>query len=191
MLLLVSLMMLAIGERPRVITGRIRPFAVSPLAGTSPSFTEKKRSIKDPMMKEGMETKAVEMTMIILSRTVFLFKAAEAPSTTPATVAQRAAISPSLAEVLRPSLTTSMTILPLCFRDGPKSNLVNASTRYVQYCSMRGLSRPYLASRAACTAGVMAFSLANGPPGTKCMTKKVMVNTTQTVRTASKILLTM
>ena len=142
-------MMFAIGERPRVMIGRIKPLAVSPFAGTSPSFTENNSNNKDPIINDGIDTKAVEMTMTILSRIVFLFKAAIAPRTTPATVAYAAAISPSFADVLRPSFMMSITILPLCLRDGQKSNLVKASTKYVQYCSIRGLSRPYLASSAA------------------------------------------
>ena len=142
-------MMLAIGERPRVMTGRIRPFAVSPFAGTNPSFTEKSNRSRDPMIKDGMDTKAVDITMTTLSKMVFLLKAAIAPNTTPTIVAHAAAMIPSFADVLRPSFITSMTILPLCLRDGPKSNLVKASTKYVQYCSIRGLSRPYFASKAA------------------------------------------
>ena len=43
------------------------------------------------------------------------------------------------------------------------------------------------ASMAACTAGVVAFSPTNGPPGTACMTKKVIVITTQIVRIARPI----
>ena len=78
-----------------------------------------------------------------------------------------------------------MTMRPRCLSEGPKSNFVTTSRRYVMYWTISGLSRPYLASNAACAAGETAFSLMNGPPGTACITKKVTVMTTQTVSTAN------
>jgi hypothetical protein len=56
----------------------------------------------------------------------------------------------------------------------------------VTVATAEGLSRPYFASKAALAAGVMAFSLEKGPPGTARETKKVMVITTQTVKIARK-----
>ena len=70
-------------------------------------------------MKEGMETKAVVITMMIRSSTVFLRSAAKEPRMMPRTVAHAAAIRPSLALVLRPSPMMSMTMRPRSFREGP------------------------------------------------------------------------
>ena len=78
---------------------------------------------------EGMETKAVLITMMDLSKTVFLRRAAVAPATTPITAAIAAAITPSLAEVRIPSMMISITVRPRCFRDGPKLNSVTISFR--------------------------------------------------------------
>ena len=72
------------------------------------------------MIKDGMETKAVVRTMMMRSRIVFLRRAAPAPSTTPKISARKAAMTPSLALVLRPSPMMSMTMRPLCFSEGPK-----------------------------------------------------------------------
>ena len=81
------------------------------------------------MMKEGIETNAVVMTMMTLSSTVFLRIAATAPSTMPTTAALKAAIRPSLAEVFMPSMMISMTWRPRCLSEGPKSNFVTMSRR--------------------------------------------------------------
>ena len=135
------------------------------------------------MMKEGMDTKAVVSTMTTRSRNVFRLSAAKEPRTTPMTRAKAAAMRPSLADVFMPSAMMSRTWRPLCLRDGPKLKC-STSFRYVQYCSMIGLSRPYFASIAFWTAGLTAFSPTKGPPGTACMTKNVTVITTQTVNTA-------
>ena len=78
-------------------------------------------------MNEGMDTKAVVMTIMILSSTVLRRRAATAPSTIPITSAMQAAMTPSLAEVFRPSAMTSITIRPLSLMEGPKSNLVTTS----------------------------------------------------------------
>ena len=56
---------------------------------------------------------------------------------------------------------------------------------------MTGLSKPYLASSAACAASEIAFSPRNGPPGTIRVTKNVTVTTTQTVTIASPMRLRM
>jgi hypothetical protein len=53
------------------------------------------------------------------------------------------------------------------------------------------LSNPYFASNAAVTAALGAFSLKKGPPGTSCITKKVMVIIKNMVITAKVSLLTM
>ena len=64
---------------------------------------------KAPAMNEGMETKAVVMTMMTLSMTLLRRSAATAPSTMPTTSAPKAAIRPSLAETFMPSAMMSMT----------------------------------------------------------------------------------
>ena len=66
-------------------------------------------SSKAPAMNEGMETKAVVMTMMTLSMTLLRCSAATAPSTMPTTSAPKAAIRPSLAETFMPSAMMSMT----------------------------------------------------------------------------------
>ena len=104
--------------------------------------------------------------------------------------ARRAATTPSLAETLRPSEIILITSRPLCLREGPKSKSVTISLRYVKYCVIKGLSRPYFASRAACAAGVVAFSPTNGPPGTARITKKVTVTAKWTKVTVGKATIT-
>ena len=81
------------------------------------------------MINEGMETKAVVMTMMTLSISLLRRSAATAPSGMPTSAARHAATTPSLAEVFIPSAMMSMTMRPRCFRDGPKSNLVTTSFR--------------------------------------------------------------
>ena len=170
-----------------VITGRTSPALVEPLAGNRWVFTAKVISSSVPMIKDGIETKAVVTIMIIRSKSVFRRRAAIEPRMTPRIVAKAAAIRPSFAETFIPSVMMSMTIRPRCFRDGPKSKRVMMSFRYVTYCVNSGLSSPYFASREACTAGVTAFSPMKGPPGTACMIKNVSVMTTQIVNTAKMI----
>ena len=121
--------MFAMGDRDRAIIGRIRPFAVSPLAGNQPSFTDSISTISEPMIKDGMEMKAVVSTMMILSASLLRCKAATAPSTTPNAMAITAANRPSLAEVRIPSTMTSMTMRPRSLMEGPKSNFVTISLR--------------------------------------------------------------
>ena len=74
-------------------------------------------------------TNAVVRTIISLSMNLFLFRAATAPRTTPVTSAMPAAIRPSLALTFIPSQITSITSLPLCLSEGPKSNFVTISLR--------------------------------------------------------------
>ena len=119
--------MFAMGDRDRVMTGRIKPSAVVPLAGSRPNFREKIRSRKEPMIKLGMETQAVENTMMHLSRTELRFSAATAPMTIPQAAAMQAADRPSFTETLRPRSMMSLTVWPRCFREGPKSSLVTIS----------------------------------------------------------------
>ena len=109
--------------------GSSRPLALSPLAGTRPSFTEKISNSSVPIIKEGMETKAVVMTMMILSRMEFRVRAATQPRTMPVPKAMAAAMRPSLMEVFMPSAMTSMTWRPRSLMEGPKSNLVTISFR--------------------------------------------------------------
>ena len=60
-------------------------------------------------MNEGMETKAVVITMMMRSMSLLRRSAAKAPSTTPEIRAATAAMTPSLAEVRMPSEMISMT----------------------------------------------------------------------------------
>ena len=183
--------MYAIGYSDSVMIGSTRPPLCAPLAGKSGTWIVKINKSSVPIIKEGIDTNAVVMTMMILSISLFLRRAATAPSTMPKMPAITAAITPSFTDVFMPSKITSTTIRPLCFREGPKSNFVTMSFRYVAYCSRSGLSSPYFASSAFCADAVIAFSLMNGPPGTACMTKNVTVMTIQTVRIASRILFRM
>ena len=80
-------------------------------------------------MNEGIDTKAVVMTMMVLSSTVLRRIAATAPSTMPSTAAEHAAMTPSFAEVFMPSMMMSITMRPRCFSEGPKSNFVTMSRR--------------------------------------------------------------
>ena len=80
-------------------------------------------------MNDGMDTKAVVMTMMILSISLLRLRAATAPSTMPTTAAPMAAMTPSLAEVFMPSVMMSMTMRPRCFSEGPKSKWNTTSLR--------------------------------------------------------------
>ena len=80
-------------------------------------------------MKDGIETKAVVMTIITRSMTLLRLRAAIAPSTTPQMSEAKAAMTPSLAEVFKPSVITSMTWRPLCLSEGPKSKCRTISLR--------------------------------------------------------------
>ena len=72
---------------------------------------------------------AVVTTMMALSINLLRRSAATEPSTTPAANAEKAAMTPSLAEVFMPSPIMSMTSRPRCFSDGPKSSFVTISFR--------------------------------------------------------------
>ena len=102
------------------MTGSISPAAVDPLAGNTCILTVKVTRSRDPIINEGIDTNAVVITIMTLSSSVFLRSAAKEPKMTPITVAIAAAITPSLADVFNPSVMMSMTIRPLCFREGPK-----------------------------------------------------------------------
>ena len=163
-----------------------KPPAASPLAGRIASLIANITNKSEPIINEGIDTNAVVITIITLSMNLFRRSAAMEPSTIPTASALNAAIKPSLIETPIPSIITSVTVRPLCFKEGPKSNSVTMSFKYVTYCSPTGLSRPYLASNAACASAVSAFSLIKGPPGTARVTKNVTVITTQTVTTARR-----
>ena len=105
------------------------PADTGPLAGNQASFTENSTNNSEPMINEGMEMNAVVITMMALSTNLLRRSAATEPSTTPTPSAEKAAMTPSLAETFRPSLIMSMTWRPRCFRDGPKSSFVTISFR--------------------------------------------------------------
>ena len=105
----------------------------APFAGNHLRFIANAISKRDPIINEGIDTNAVVMIMMILSISLFLRSAAIDPRTTPLASAIKAAMRPSLAEVFIPSNMMSLTLLPFCLSDGPKSNLVTTSERYVRY----------------------------------------------------------
>ena len=125
----VSRVVCASGYRASVMMGNTSPPAASPLAGNKASFTENSTNSSEPMMNEGMEMNAVVITMMALSMNLLRRSAATEPSTTPMPSAEKAAMTPSLAETFIPSLMMSMTWRPRCFRDGPKSSFVTISFR--------------------------------------------------------------
>ena len=102
--------------------GKIIPCQVVPFAGNIGQETVSNINNSDPMMKDGMETNAVVITMMILSTNLLRLRAATDPSTIPKTPAKAAAIMPKTAEVFNPSRIISMTDCPLIFKEGPKSN---------------------------------------------------------------------
>ena len=85
--------------------------------------------LRGETVEVGIDIKAVVRTMMHLSMNLFRLSAATAPRTMPKIAAKTAAMTPSLTEVLSPSVMTSITILPLCFSDGPKSRWKAMSLR--------------------------------------------------------------
>ncbi len=103
------------------MTGRMRPPLAAPFAGSQCSVTEKRMSKSEPMMNDGIDTKAVVMTMMMRSKMVLRRSAATDPKRMPVTVASTSAIRPIFAEVFMPSRMMVVTSRPRCLSDGPKS----------------------------------------------------------------------
>ena len=102
---------------------------VVPFAGKILKVIANKISSNVPTIKDGIETKAVVIIIMILSAILFLLRAATEPKMIPVTRATIAATIPSFAETLRPSEIISITFRPLCLSDGPKSKSVRISLR--------------------------------------------------------------
>ena len=100
-----------------------------PLAGKTIQRTAKVSRSKVPIIKEGIDTKKVVSTMISLSVNLLRRRAANVPSPRPTTTAITAAVKPKGTDTDSPSKITSPTVLPRCFRLGPKSSRVTTSRR--------------------------------------------------------------
>ena len=99
------------------------------MAGNSGNLIENSTRRSDPIIKDGIDTKAVVTTIITLSIILLRLSAATDPRTMPQISALNAAITPSFADVLRPSEIISITFRPRRLRDGPKSNFVTISAK--------------------------------------------------------------
>ena len=82
------------GESESVIMGSINPPSDAPFAGNIFNFMTKTIRKMDPIIKEGMETKAVVITITSLSQKLLRQRAASVPKKMPDTRAMRAAIMP-------------------------------------------------------------------------------------------------
>ena len=137
-----------------------------------------------PRTKLGAAVAKVVKKIMIRSIILFRFSAAILPSTNPVNAASRTAHPPSLAEMGKDSPMTVEIFLQV-FKETPRSPR-RKFPMYITNCSGTGLSRLYLASNAAFTSALGAFSELKGPPGMAFIPKKVMAETINTVKMASR-----
>lgn len=143
------LIIYAMGYSASVMIGSTSPSEVEPLAGNSGNLIENSTRRSDPIIKDGIDTKAVVTTIITLSIILLRLSAATDPRTMPQISALNAAITPSFCRRFKTVGNYIYNISPTLFKRRTEIKLCNNITNIGNILLRQRFTSPYFASAAA------------------------------------------